>query len=151
MGAMNEQFSAEDIKAALGKISDQVKEHAEKALAEAKRGGDMAAKNKEEVDKLLVESGELRARILEVEQKQARRGEDEKRGAQSAGQMLVESDSFKAWLAEGGRKRQSGFVFELPHAAIISTATTNTTTVGLNPDMQPGVIPGIPREGKQCF
>ena len=69
MGAPNE-FTIDDVKAELKKIGDQVKEAGEKALAEAKKHGDMSAEMKPKVDELLVKQGELQARLLEVEQKE---------------------------------------------------------------------------------
>lgn len=135
------EFTVEDIKAELGKIGDQVKEAGERALAEAKKHGDMSAELKPKVDELLIKQGELQARLADVEQKSFRRGHDEKKENLSAGQQLVDSAEFKAWIDAGGMKStQSGFVCPMPRAALTSIATTNTTTVGVNPDMQPGVF-----------
>jgi HK97 family phage major capsid protein len=149
MGARDAEFSLDDLRAdvkkQLDRLGDQLKEHSEKAMAQAKAVGDMYAADKPKIDEMLTKQGELQARMAEIEKKQDRRGEEENRGTQTAGQMLVGSDGFKAWLDQGGRKRQSAFVFELPHAAIISTGTTNTTTVGVAPDVRPGVIPGTER------
>jgi HK97 family phage major capsid protein len=140
MGAPNE-FTIEEVKAALKSIGDQVKEAGEKALAEAKKHGDMSAEMKPKVDEMLVKQGELQARLLDVEQKMARRGEEEVKGGQTAGQILTSSTEYKAWIDAGGMKStQSGFVCPIPKAAIISTGTTNTTTVGVNPDVQPGIV-----------
>lgn len=134
------------IEAALKKIGDEVKEAGERALAEAKKSGDMSAELKPKVDELLVKQGELQARLNEVEQKAARRGEEEKKADLTAGAHLVASPEFKAWIDSGGMKStQSGYVHPLPRASLISTPTTNTTTVGVAPDVQPGVIPGTQR------
>lgn len=135
-----------EIKAELKKIGDQVKEHGEKALAEAKKHGDMAAEMKPRVDELLIKQGELQARLLDVEQKAARHGKEEQLAVLSAGSQLTSSEAFKAWVDVGGMKStQSGFVCPIPRAALTSIATTNTNTVGVAPDMQPGVIPGTQR------
>jgi HK97 family phage major capsid protein len=56
----------------LARISDQVKEHGEKALAEAKTATGVAQGTKEKVDELLTQQGELKARIQELEQKAVR-------------------------------------------------------------------------------
>jgi HK97 family phage major capsid protein len=75
-----------------------------------------------------------------------RRGEEEKKADLTAGAHLVQSPEFKAWIDAGGMKStQSGYVHPLPRASLISTATTNTNTVGVAPDLQPGVIPGTQR------
>jgi HK97 family phage major capsid protein len=134
------------IEAALKKIGDEVKEAGEKALAEAKKSGDMYAADKPKVDEMLVKQGELQAQLLDVQQKLARRGEEEKKAELTAGAHLVASPEFKAWIDSGGMKStQSGYVHPLPRAALTSIATTNTNTVGVAPDLQPGVIPGTQR------
>lgn len=135
-----------EIEAALKKIGAEVKEFSEKALAEAKKSGDLWAETKEKVDKMLLEQGTLQARLLEIEQKQDRaRAEGDDR-PKSAGEIVVESESFKQFMSQGGmRMPNSSCVIPLPRAAITSTATTNTTTVGVAPDVRPGVIPGTER------
>lgn len=131
----------EATQAALKKIGDQVKEAGEKALAEAKKFGDMYAADKPKVDEMLVKQGELQARLADVEQKAARGGEEEKKGAQTAGHLLTAAPEFKAFMEAGGMKStQSGFVMPIPRAALLSIGTTNTTTVGVAPDFQPGII-----------
>jgi HK97 family phage major capsid protein len=139
------EFTVEDVKAELGKIGQQVKEAGERALAEAKKHGDMSAELKPKVDEMLVKQGELQARLADAEQKLLRRGHDEKKAAMTAGQQLVNSEEFKAWVDAGGMKStQSGFVCPMPKAALTSIATTNTTTVGVSPDLQTGIV-GLPK------
>jgi hypothetical protein len=117
---------------ALAKIGDQVKEAGEKALAEAKKSGDMYAADKPKVDEMLVKQGELQAQLADVQQKLARRGEEEKKAELTAGAHLTASPEFKAWIDGGGMKStQSGYVHPLPRASLTSIATTNTTTVGV--------------------
>ena len=58
----------QEIKSALDKITDQVKEQGEKALAEAKSAGSLAQKTKELVDDLLLQKNELTERVKAVEQ-----------------------------------------------------------------------------------
>lgn len=141
-----EEFTIEDVKSELGKIGQQVKEAGERALAEAKKHGDMSAEMKPKVDEMLVKQGELQARLQEVEQKTARRGSEEQHAELTAGAQLTQSAEYKAWVDGGGMKStQSGFVCPVPRASLTSIATTNTTTVGVNPDMQPGVLPGTQR------
>lgn len=137
---------AEATQKALAKISEEVKEIGEKAMAEAKRAGDISAETKPRVDELLLKQGELQARVLDVEQKMARRGTEEPDVPQTAGQLLAGSDEFKAWIDKGGMKSMSAaFVMPVPRASLTSISTTNTTTVGVNPDVQPGILPGTQR------
>jgi len=135
---------AEETKKALEKISGEVKAMGERALAEARKTGDMSAELKPKVDETLVKQGELQARLQEVEQKLARRVSEEKAIVKSIGQQLVESEQYKAWLAAGGmRSVQSGFLYQIK-AEITSIPTTDTTTVGVRPDEQP-LVPGTSR------
>lgn len=128
------------IQAALKKIGDEVKEVGEKALAEAKKAGDCTAETKVRVDELLIKQGEMQARQLEVEQKLARRGQDEQARTMSLGESMVASAEFKEWINKGGMKSvQSGFIHNIK-AAITSLPTTNTTTIGVAPDVQTGVL-----------
>jgi len=140
MGAPHE-FTMEDVKAALKSIGDQVKEAGEKSLAEAKKHGDMYAADKPKVDEMLVTQGQLQARLLEAEQKLARRGREEEQAPQTAGAMLTQSAEYKAWMEAGGMKStQSGFVCPMPRAALTRITSTNTTTVGSPADLQPGIV-----------
>jgi len=133
---------AEETKKALAKISDEVKEMGERALAEAKKTGDMSAELKPKVDEILVKQGELQARLQETERKLAKRTEDEKQAAvKTLGARLVESPEYKAWIEAGGmRSVQSGFLYTVK-AELTSIPTADTTTVGVRPDEQP-LVPG---------
>lgn len=134
------QALQDEIKSELKKIGDQVKEAGERALAEAKKSGDMSTEMKPKVDELLVKQGELQARLQEVEQKMARRGTEEAPAKRTIGSHLVQDDAFKKWIEAGGmRSVQSSFLLQIK-AAITSIPTTDTTTVGVPPDNQPGIV-----------
>lgn len=126
--------NAEEITLELKKISDQVKEQGEKALAEAKKAGDMTKETKTTVDELLVKQGELQARLTEVEQKAARRGTggDESQ-YKSVGEQLIESEEFKKYAEDRNYKRS----FSFPVKAITSLAASAGD--GVAPDRLPGV------------
>ena len=118
-----------EIKAALEKIGDQLKEQGEKALAEAKKAGDMSVETKGKVDEMLVKQGELQARLQEAEQKLDRRGgAGEPEGAKSAGRAMTESDAFKAYVAEGNYKK--GFNFACKAVTNITSTTAGTGAGG---------------------
>lgn len=86
-----------EVKQALAKIADQVKEAGEKAMAEATKSGDMSAKTKESVDELLIKFNGLQAEVKELEQLAARRaGADDREEFKSMGQRIVESEGFKS-------------------------------------------------------
>jgi HK97 family phage major capsid protein len=69
----------EVIKSELQKISDAVKEEGTKLKAETDKLGDASKAQKEVVDKLLTEQGTLKAQLLEIEQKMAKKtmGDDD--------------------------------------------------------------------------
>lgn len=78
---------------------DKVKEIAEKALAEAEKGVPMASTAKELADQAILGMNEAKARLDEMEQKMARRGQpgDE---ARTAGERFVEDEGFKAFAGQ---------------------------------------------------
>jgi HK97 family phage major capsid protein len=118
----------------LKRISDQVKEVGEKALAEAKKSGDMSLETKGKVDEYLVKQGELQARLQEAEQKLDRRGAgDESATVKSVGMQLIESEKFKEYVAS--RNGKSSFAFQTK--AITSLAASAGD--GVAPDRLPGV------------
>jgi len=122
------------IKAALDKITDQVREAGEKALAEAKKGVDMSAGVKQTVDELLVKQGELQAQVTELEQKSARRGAGDSQSTKSVGYRAIENADFKAKSERmaGGERGSNRF----------ETKALTTVSSGANivADRQAGVI-----------
>lgn len=64
--------SVVEIKQALDRITDQVKEQGERALAEAKTASGLAESTRQKVDELLTEQGELKNRLTAIEQKAVR-------------------------------------------------------------------------------
>lgn len=124
-----------EIKAALDKISDQVKEQGEKAMFEAKRAGDMSADTKGKVDELLVKQGELQARLQEAEQKLARRAAaPEDTRAKSAGAQFVAGAELKSALENGWQKGSRASVSMKNITSLEASAGD-----GVAPDRLPGV------------
>ena len=100
-----QQFDPTEIKKALDKISDQVKEQAEKTLAEASKGIKLSEDNKKQVDELLIKQGELQAALREVEKKladgtQGGPGGQPKR-EKTVGEQVLESPEWKAYKEKG--------------------------------------------------
>lgn len=137
-----QNFNPTEIKAALDKISGQVKEHGEKALAEAAKGVQMSTSNKEKVDELLVKHGELQANLQTTQQALAKleangAGGDAK--AESYGQQFVNSDGFKALAAQTTPRGR----VDMPiHAAITSLTTDADGSAGdlVQTTRLPGVL-----------
>jgi len=124
------------LQAELAKIGEQVKEAGEKALAEAKKFGDMSAGSKDKVDELLVTQGGLLARLQEVEQKLVARAPGAQ-GPKSAGMQMVESDAFKAYIKAGDFRKS----FSFPCAAVVDI-TSDPARAGdlIAPDRQGGIV-----------
>lgn len=101
----NPEQIQEVVTAELKRIGDEVKSAGEKALAEAKKAGNLSAETKAEVDKLLVKQGELQARLQEAEQKLDRRGRESEEGPKTAGEEFVNSDEFKAYIEAGNFRK----------------------------------------------
>ncbi|WP_408585926.1 phage major capsid protein [Novosphingobium sp.] len=104
----------------LKKATDEVKGFAEKADTEIKGLGRMTEDTKKSADEALIKMNGISARIDEIEQKMARKGEEEPRRAKTAGQLVCESEELKSWLS-GNRKS----TFSMPVKAIISALTTD--------------------------
>lgn len=139
-GTKSAEELAAEIKSAFQRSVDQVKEIAEKALAEAKKGVDMSASGKEIADDLLLKMNGMSEQISDYEQKMARTlraGDPE--GEKTLGEQFVESESVKSFLAH---PQPRGRV-DLQTKATITSATTNAAgSVGaaLVPTRLPGIL-----------
>lgn len=116
-----------EIKTALDKISDQVKEQGEKALAEAAKGIQMSTQNKEKVDELLLKHGEMQAGLQTAQQVLAKieangGGGDVKH--ESFGQKFVNGEDYKSWVAKAGLSGPRGRI-DMNFNAAITTLTTD--------------------------
>ncbi len=136
-------FNPAEIKAALDKISGQVKEAGEKALAEAAKGVQMSTANKEKVDEMLIKQGELQASLKAAEQAlaqiQANGAGAGAAGQPSLGRSFVEADNVKAFLAQTTPK---GRVDMTVQAAITSLTTDADGSAGdlVQTTRVPGVL-----------
>lgn len=131
----DKDVNVDDVKAQLAKISDKVNEHGERAMAEAKKAGDMSASLKPVVDELLTQQNELKAIVQDMERAQAQATNGPVR-PKSFGEQVVESDQFKAFQRAGSRGSMS---LELK-AAVTSTAAGSL----IRPLYETEVV-GIPR------
>ena len=126
-----------DIKSELGKISDQVREAGEKALAEAKKGVELSSGQKERIDEMLLKQGELQTQVKALEQAQAalkNAGANADQAAKSAGYQVIESKEFKdsvGAIKSGDAKRASFGI-----KAVTSASAPNAVV----PDRRPGVL-----------
>jgi HK97 family phage major capsid protein len=133
-----------EIKTALSGISDQVKEVGEKALAEAKKAGDMATGTKSQVDELLVKQGELQAALKEVQQKQAAAGDAANApGAKSIGMQAIENEKLRGYGKGGDKVMRKGDSITLDVKYINSSVNNGAGSVGAT--IEPNRLPGMLR------
>lgn len=116
---MSDENELKTLALSLKTAADEVKKTAETAEAEMKKLGTMTAETKKTADEALIKHNEISARLTEIEQKLARRGQ-EPEGRKSVGQQIVESAEIKSFLKSGGKGRVSVQV-----KAIISALTTD--------------------------
>lgn len=128
------------IKAELANIGNQLKEHGEKALAEANRGIQMAQAQKEQVDELLIKQGDVVNRLGTAEQILAKieAGTATRADFKAAGTQFVESEAFRNFAAQASPRGRVDMTF---NAAITSLTTDADGSAG---DLtQPYRVPGI--------
>lgn len=126
------------VKQELDKISDQVKEHGEKALAEAQKGIAMSQGVKQTVDELLTKQTEMRAEFDELAQKAARRGGDADADKfKSAGEQFVTSEAFVKAKADGRLSRKgTNLNVEMKQVTTLDASAGQLIT----PNVQGGLI-----------
>lgn len=120
----------------LGEVKDFAKEFREKQA----EGTKVSDEVKEKADKALSELGGLRGEITELSQKLAqsrRSGEDDQPALKSLGRAVSEHEDFKSYV-EGGCKGTAGF-------SVKAVTSAGGSAGGLiTPDRQSGIV-GIPR------
>lgn len=135
------EMDVKAVKDALEKLGDQVKESAEKALAEAAKGIAMAEGQKERVDELLVKQGEMQTVLKDIQQKQARADEVGAAVVKSIGMQAIESAEIKAFN-DGGQRLRKGQSIEVGVKYINSATTAGPGNVGaaVTPNYLPGML-----------
>lgn len=130
-----------EIMTALETRDREIKSFAEKADSEIKSHGKILDDTKAALDKVLSESGQLAARLLELEQKSARRPGDGP-ARKSVGEQFTDTADFKT-LAEKGRGVAR---MQVKAVTTINSGTTGTGAAGsaIRPDRLPGIL--VPAE-----
>lgn len=133
-----------EVMEALKKRDAEVKQFAEKATAEIKANGEMAAETKAALEKLSEAGSKTMDRLQAVEQKMARRsfgGGDQK----SIGSQFTDLPAFKSMQ----ETREGTVRLNIKTGATITSATTDaagSAGAGIQPDRQPGIITPAERE-----
>ncbi|MBU1282873.1 MAG: phage major capsid protein [Gammaproteobacteria bacterium] len=141
----DDQLELKEVMEALDKRDADIKAFAEKASTEITQHGKILDDTKTVLDGLVKSGLGLQERLVEVEQKLARRfSANDPAGAKSLGEQFGESDDFKA-LAEKGRGIAR---LNLKAVTNITSATTGTGGVGvaIEPTRVPGVIQAPERQ-----
>ena len=100
---------------------DEVKGIAEEFKGKREHGDKIAEGAKQTADEAITKLNELKARIDEVEQKAARRPNDQLEEQKSLGRQFVESEQFKSLSGSAGQRGKANLEIK----ATITSATTN--------------------------
>ena len=94
------ELELKNLGADLKKATDEVKQFAEKVTTEMKNLGAATEETKANADKALTTMNEVSARVTEIEQKMARRQQQEPTENKSIGQMVIENDVVKQLMEQ---------------------------------------------------
>lgn len=142
---LSDQAEFKQVLTELARRDAEIKTFAEKAAAEIKDHGKAHADTKAALD-LLVKSGtELQARLMEVEQKLARRAGGGDASEKSTGNLFTDTDDFKTMKARGGGTARMGV------KAVTSISSLTTGTGGVGDGIRPNRLPFIVTPGLRTF
>jgi HK97 family phage major capsid protein len=131
---------AAEVKKDFDKRFDQVKEMAEKAVAEAQKGIDQSKAQKEVIDEAVSGMNEAKSRLDELEQKLSRERTDKDERQKSFGEQFVESEAFTGWAGANFTKSQGGARLDVK--ATLTSATTDAAG-SLGDAVAPTRLPGV--------
>ncbi|MBS9781470.1 MAG: phage major capsid protein [Gammaproteobacteria bacterium] len=134
------EINMKELATELQKATDNVKEIAEDVKGRMEKGETNIKSVAEKADEALVKFNELKATVDELEQKQARRGENHSEQVKSLGQSLVEDDRFNHFKSE----MVQGQSLRVTTKAALSSETTGDGGVGIlvEPDKR-GIVPPL--------
>lgn len=141
----DDQLELKTLTESLERRDTEIKGWCEKAAAEIKNLGKVTGETTAALLKLSEGGVELQDRLLEVEQKLARRGNQDGAIVKSVGTMFSESESFKTLVEKGGRGTAR---MSLKAVTSINSGTTGTGGVGaaIRPDRLEGIVGPAQRE-----
>lgn len=139
-GSADDKSEFDDVMRALKTRDDEIKAFATKADGEIKEHGKILGETKSTLERLAQEGTGLQQRLLDVEQKLARRAGGGAPEVKSLGEQFTDSAEFKALAARGedrGRARM-----KVKAVTTITSATTGTGAAGalIRPDRRPEII-----------
>lgn len=141
-GNIDVEALAKEVTSKFQKAIDDVKAIADKAVADAKKGIEMAEGEKQKADEALTKMNELQAQFTDIEQKLARATDKDDAAEKTVGERFVEGESFKSFKESGFSKNARGA--DLKVKATLTSATTDTAgAVGdaINQTRLAGILP----------
>ncbi|EEH4116362.1 phage major capsid protein [Salmonella enterica subsp. enterica] len=129
-----------EVSAKLSDIMNQVKNFGEDVTKKMQAGETVTEELKQRTDESLTQMAELKERLTELEQKSARRQEEQPQAVKTLGQMVIESEAFKG-MSSAERK---GIRVQMSRKDLMNvTATTGSGTSTTNSLVVADRIPGI--------
>lgn len=129
-----------EVSAKLGDIMNQVKNFGEDVAKKMQAGETVTEELKKRTDESLTQMAELKERLTELEQKSARRQEEQPQAVKTLGQMVIESEAFKG-MSSAERK---GVRVQMSRKDLMNvTATTGSGTSTTNSLVVADRVPGI--------
>lgn len=125
------------VMAALKARDTEITEFAKKADGELKDHGKILTETKSALERLAGEGTGLQQRLLDVEQKLARRAGGSEPEVKSLGEQFTDTEQFKAHGMKRGRSR-----LEVKAVTTVTSGTTGTGAAGalIRPDRLPGIV-----------
>ncbi|EOC0702516.1 phage major capsid protein [Salmonella enterica subsp. enterica serovar Kokomlemle] len=129
-----------EVSAKLSDIMNQVKNFGEDVAKKMQKGETVTEELKQRTDESLTQMAELKERLTELEQKSARRPEDQPQAVKTIGQMVIESEAFKG-MSSAERK---GIRVQMSRKDLMNvTATTGAGVSATNSLVLADRVPGI--------
>ena len=125
-----------ELGASLASIKEQVGNLATDFTSKLAANGEVSAELKEKTDKALSELGDVTTRLSDMEKRAAREKENGEEEQKSLGQLVIDSDAYKAGNLTGSSR--ASIKVSADRAAI----TTANTTVGAGRSPGTSLVPG---------
>ncbi|MCA0025480.1 MULTISPECIES: phage major capsid protein [unclassified Mesorhizobium] len=138
---MDKEF--QELLAKLAARDDELKALVEKANGEAKAAGVVAAETKAAIEKIVEGNAAIHARLLDMEQKQARRAGGDFDLLRTTGASFTDSDMFKKLQSEGRGTARMTFKSITMNAAVTNVTSSPTGTGGVGNAIAPDRLAGI--------
>ncbi|WP_416065410.1 phage major capsid protein [Rhizobium sp. ZK1] len=138
---MDKEF--QDLLAKLTVRDEELKALVEKANSEAKAAGSVAADTKSAIEKIVEGNAAMHARLLELEQKAARRAGGDFDLLKSTGESFTDSEAFKKLAADQRGTARMAFKSITMNAAVTSITSSPTGTGGVGNAIAPDRLAGV--------